>query len=150
MNRPFQRIGSISNAHVGKDFELIAQSFFQQQGLLLKANHKIEIGIGAIKKGHFFDLGCDNQKVIAECKSHRWTTGENIPSAKLTVWNEAMFYFHLAPSSYRKIMFVLHDFSQRRNLTLAEYYLKIYGHMIPKGVEFWEYKESEQLAIKII
>ena len=28
-----------------------------------------------------------------------------MPSAKMTVWNEAMYYFHIAPKQYRKIMF---------------------------------------------
>ena len=30
-----------------------------------------------------------------------------MPSAKMTVWNEAMYYFHIAPALYWKIFFVL-------------------------------------------
>ncbi len=84
-----------------------------------------------------FDLGNLTQKIIVECKSHKWTTGENIPSAKLTVWNEAMYYFVAAPKGFRKIMFVLRDYSSKRNKTLAEYYVQTYSHLIPKDVELW-------------
>lgn len=48
--------------------------------------------MGKIKKKHSFDLGCKDKKIV-ECKSHKWTSGGNIPSAKLNVWNEAMYYF---------------------------------------------------------
>ncbi len=61
------------------------------------------------------------------------------PSAKLTVWNEAMYYFLVSPNDYRKIFFILKDFSERRQMTLAEYYIGTYKHLIPNDVEFWEY-----------
>jgi hypothetical protein len=140
---PFQRVGAVSNAHVGRDFEISAMACFAQQGIVLQPNHEVLLGVGEVKKAHQFDLGCDAQKILVECKSHRWTAGSNIPSAKLTVWNEAMYYFHLAPADYRKIMFVLHDHCPRRQLSLATYYLQTYRHLIPHTVEFWEYDPSE-------
>jgi len=60
-----------------------------------------------------------------------------MPSAKITVWNEAMYYFHLAPTSFRKIFFVLKNV--RRQESWAEYYLRLYRHLIPDDVEVWEY-----------
>ncbi|MDZ4245919.1 MAG: hypothetical protein U1D67_02245, partial [Dehalococcoidia bacterium] len=90
----FQRIGSVSNAHVGRDFELVAKKYFQQHGIMLVANYAVPVGVGSQKKNHQFDLGSAEPPVVVECKSHRWTTGGNIPSAKITVWNEAMYYFH--------------------------------------------------------
>ncbi len=86
MNNTFQRIGSKSNAHVGKDFEFSAQRFFQSEGLQLNLNVKTLVGIEGIQKDHAFDLGCLEQKIIVECKSHTWTSGNNVPSAKLSVW----------------------------------------------------------------
>ena len=53
-----------------------------------------------------------------------------------------MYYFLAAPKNYRKIMFVLRDFSKKRKETLARYYIRTYNHMIPSDVEFWEYDES--------
>jgi len=140
----FQRIGAESNTKVGRDFESIASQFFGDQGISLGSNYRVPIGVGTKKKNRQFDLGSSKPPVLVECKSHRWTTGGNLPSAKITVWNEAMYYFHLAPSRYRKVLFVLRDFSQRRDMTLAEYYVRFYGHLIPAGVEILEYDEDSQ------
>jgi len=94
----FQRIGAVSNAHVGRDFESVAKEIFWQQGILLDSNYSVPVGVADEKKIRHFDLGSDEPPILVECKSHRWTSGTNIPSAKITVWNEAMYYFHLAPS----------------------------------------------------
>ena len=82
--------------------------------------------------------------MLVEYKSHTWTQGGNMPSAKMTVWNEAMYYFHLAPVMYRKILFVLKQ--SRREVTLASYYLRTHGHMVPDGVEIWEYDVETNTA----
>jgi len=150
IDKPFQRIGSKSNAHAGRDFEIAAQKFFASNELILERGLKIPIGIESITKEHSFDLGCLIQKVIVECKSHKWTLGSNVPSAKLTVWNEAMYYFLAAPKDYRKIMFVLRDFSPKRQETLAEYYIRTYKHLIPHDVEFWEYDEGKLSAARLV
>lgn len=150
MNKPHQRIGGKSNAHVGKEFELAVKDFFASVGLFLTMNAISPIGVNNIKKNHAFDLGCEKEKVLVECKSHKWTApNDNIPSAKLTVWNEAMYYFLVAPTGYRKILFVLRDYSEKRRETLAEYYIRTYSHLIPDDVELWEYDESNQLAVQL-
>ena len=145
----FQREGAVSNAHVGRDFENIALSFFKQIGLDLSLNIPLPVGLHENKKMHSFDLGSTVSKIIVECKSHTWTKGGNVPSAKLTCWNEAMYYFLAAPESYRKIFFVLKDFSAKKNETLAEYYLRTYSHLVPKDVEFWEYNSETEKAIHL-
>jgi len=48
-----------------------------------------------------------------------------------------MYYFALAPRHFRKIFFVLKDV--RRGESLADYYIRRYGHLIPGDVEIWEY-----------
>lgn len=149
MNSPFQRIGSKSNSQVGKEFENSAREFFDSQGIPLEPNLPISIGIELLKKSHSFDLVNEEMKILVECKSHRWTSGGNVPSAKLTVWNEAMYYFVAAPTGYRCIMFVLRDFSTKHGETLAQYYLRTYPHLIPRGVEFWEYDEGTRHAHRI-
>lgn len=114
-------------------------------------NLKVSVGISDIKKDHAFDLGCEKEKILVECKSHKWTApNDNVPSAKLTVWNEAMYYFIATPKGYRKIMFVLRDYSEKRKETLAEYYIRTYRHLIPKDVEFWEYNESTMSAVQLV
>ena len=97
----FQRIGSSSNAVAGRNFENSSKIYLEKElGRTLTFGKNIEIGISNIKKSHKFDLGDD--ETIIECKTHRWTTGDFVPSAKLTVWNEAMYYFSLAPKSFLK------------------------------------------------
>jgi hypothetical protein len=142
VNKPFQRIGSKSNSQVGHDFEKLAQAYFYSQGIELVRSLKIPVGLKAVKKDHAFDLGCLEQRIIVECKSHTWTEGKNVPSAKLTVWNEAMYYFVAAPADFRKILFVLRDYSAKRKETLAEYYVRRYSHLIPEGVELCECDEE--------
>jgi len=143
----FQREGSISNSHVGREFESIAQNHLTEIGIPVHLGFSIPIGINT-KKKHVFDLGCDNPKVIVECKSHRWTSGNNVPSAKMTVWNEVMYYFSLVSDDYRKIMFVLRDYSPQRKETLTEYYLRNHHHLIPSSVEFWEYNSDTNQVIQ--
>ena len=143
-----QRKGAESNAAVGKEFEETTREFFKNENLQLNLNVSIPIGVGDNKKEHAFDLGCEEKKILVECKSHKWTEGGNVPSAKMTTWNEAMFYFFLASSEYRKIMFVLRDFSEKRKETLAEYYIRTYSHLIC-NVEFYEFDEEKKTAKKI-
>ena len=143
MNRPFQRKGAESNTRVGRDFEAGAQAFFAQQGISLERSVKIPIGVNG-RKLHGFDLGDLRRRVIVECKSHTWTEGGNVPSAKMTTWNQAMYFFYAAPQGFRKILFVLRDFSEKRGETLAEYYLRTNIHLIPEDVELWEFDEAKE------
>jgi hypothetical protein len=95
------RVGATSNTHAGNDFEGAARDFFGKQGIVLTKNFSVLVGISEAKKPHRFDLGSESPPVLVECKSHTWTQGGNMPNAK-TVWNEAMYYFHVAPDAYQK------------------------------------------------
>jgi hypothetical protein len=144
----FQRVGSLSNAHVGNEFEDAVCAYFRGKGLSLIRGFKIPVGVGKTKKPRKFDWGSDSPPILVECKSHAWTVGGNIPSAKMTVWNEAMYYFHMAPDSYRKVLFTLR--SMRADASLAAHYIKCYGHLIPSGVEIWEFDMANQQAHRLL
>ena len=58
-----------------------------------------------------------------------------------------MYYFHLAPGKFRKILFVRRDFSAKQKESLAEYYVRTRGHLIPEDVEIWEYDERKSTAV---
>lgn len=149
----FQRVNAISNAHVGKDFEEIAFNYFKHEGISLVKGVSIPIGVNGIKKKHTFDLGSleiESKKVLVECKSHKWTTGGNVPSAKLTVWNEAMYYFMLAPDNFNKILFILRDYNSKRGETLGEYYIRQFKHLIPTNVEILEYDGDTNKVKKLV
>ncbi len=142
-----QRIGAISNAHAGREFEREASEYFlRAESLTLTSGFTVDIGVGTDKKAHGFDLGRENPPVLVECKSHNWTETGNMPSAKVTVWNEAMYFFHLAPPHFRKVLFVLRAEHSSRKETLAEYYVRLYSHLIPKGVSIVEYDSKSGRA----
>lgn len=149
IQNPHQRIGSISNAHDGSEFESVAFNYLNSIGIPVSKNFSVPVGISS-KKNHAFDLGSDQPKLIVECKSHRWTVGNKVPSAKMTTWNEAMYYFHLAPKDYRKIFFVLHHRRSGHGETLLSYYRRIYSHLIPKDVEFLEWDEHTGSIIDLL
>ena len=138
----FQRKGSISNAHVGRAFELRVQKILAEQGLNLVLNFKVPCGLGDKLKEHAFDLGSENPSVIVECKSQTWTVTGNVPNAKLKNWAEAMFYFHMAPQEYRKIFIVEKSLREGREESLLAYFYRTQAHMIPHDVEFWELDKS--------
>lgn len=135
MENNFQRIGSISNAHAGKDFEEAARLFFAKTGISLQSGFSAPVGY-KIKKSHKFDLGSEDPPILVECKSYTWTSGGNSPSAKIRGLNEAMLLFSLSPKRYRKILFVLRYL--RKDVSLAAYYIKTQGHLIGPNIEIWE------------
>lgn len=136
---PFQRIGSISNSHVGREFEAVIAGMFEAQGYRVRPDFRVQVGFGGRMKNRAFDLGSDDPKLLVECKSHRWTTGGNNPSAKMTVWTEALYFFHLAPLDYRKCLCVLRDVHPVRGVSLADHYVRNHFHLIPPGVEIIEF-----------
>lgn len=129
-------MANADNPAKGSKFEDIVRGFFSRNGLSLERNFSVEVGVSNLRKPHKFDLGCAGPPTLVECKSHAWTEGGNAPSAKLSVWNEAMFYFLAAPSQYRKIFASLQD--SRGAETLAEHYVRRFRHLVPRGVEIWE------------
>jgi hypothetical protein len=137
MDNNFQRVGSTSNTHVGRDFEKEAQLFFaKEEGTSLQLGFSELVGY-KIKKSHKFDLGSKNPPILIECKSYTWTSGGNSPSAKIRGLNEVMLLFSLAPKRYRKILFVLRH--MRKDVSLAAHYLKTQGHLIGPKIEIWEF-----------
>jgi hypothetical protein len=141
-------MGNSDNPKKGSDFEEIAQRYFESIGINLTRNFGLSIGFERQKKKHKFDLGSTIPPILVECKNHTWTETGNAPSAKLSVWNEAMLYFIAAPKEYRKILFVLN--SEKKGLSLAKYYLQRYGYLVPIDIEILEYFPKTKNIIRII
>jgi hypothetical protein len=98
----FQRIGSVSNTHVGREFEEAARLFFATTGVSLQPGFAAPVGF-KVKRSHKFDLGSEDPPILVECKSYTWTTGGNSPSAKIRGLNEVMLLFAVAPEHYREL-----------------------------------------------
>ena len=135
------------NPKTGGDFEFASLDWFSRQGVPLVHGLAIDIGIGDLKKRHKFDLGSLPEKLLIECKAHTWTAGGNSPSVKMSVWNEAMYYFVVAPPCFRKKLFVVK--SVRNGETLAQHYINGYAHLIPSDVEIWEYEPTSKTAAMV-
>lgn len=144
----YQRRGAVSNTHAGREFEEAAQLYFQSTGLVLSATFPIPVG-GKIKKLHKFDLGSENPQILVECKSYTWTESGNIPSAKIKGMNEVMLLFSVTPSNYRKILFILKHLHPRSRQSLAAHYIRSQGHLIPDGVEIWEFDLDEKTGSRV-
>lgn len=143
-----QRKNASSNTQVGIYFEELTLNFFRKEIPSLEKPFWLPIGY-IEQKDHKFDLGSSERKVIIECKSHTWTESGNVPSAKLTTWDQAMLYFFLAPRSYRKIFVAKYDVNPKSGESLCAYYLRTHPHVIPDEVEFWEADERTKKFDKI-
>jgi hypothetical protein len=146
MENNFQRLGAISNTHVGREFEQAAQLFFKETGIALQTNFPALVG-HVVKKTHRFDLGSEDPPILVECKSFTWTSGGNSPSAKIRNMNEVMLHFSVCPQHYRRILFVLKH--MRRDVSLARHYVKTQGHLIGPGVEVWEFDLETKVAEQV-
>ena len=60
-----------------------------------------------------------------------------------------MLYFSLLKKEDIKILFVLKDFSEKKNLSLAEYYVSTYKHLVSEGVAIIEYDVNTMQATKV-
>jgi hypothetical protein len=149
INKPHQRKNTTSNTQVGIDFENLTFQFFKSKFPNLEKPFLLPIGHSK-KKNHKFDMGCSKQEVIIECKSHTWTEKGNVPSAKLTTWDQAMFYFFLAPRNYKKMFIAKHDVRSKSDETLCQYYLRTHFNVIPDEVEFWEADEETNKFFKVV
>ena len=132
----FQRVGAVSNSHAGREFEQAARAFFAATGVPLSPDFSVPVG-HLKKKLHKFDLGSEEPPILIVCKSYTWTSGGNSPSAKIRGMNEVMLLFSIAPVRYRKILFLLRHF--RKEVSLAEHYIKNQGHLVGPGIEIWDF-----------
>jgi len=62
--------------------------------------------------------------------------------------NEVMLLFSVAPTNYRKILFVLKHL--RREISLATHYVKTQGHLISPGIEVWEFDLEAKNGTRVL
>lgn len=135
----FQREGSISNSHVGREFEQRVKEYFLNLGVVLEEDVKVKIGIED-KKNKSFDLGSLSKNILVECKAHTWTRPNyGYPSAKINNWISEMYKFYLTPKNYRKILIVQYDYNSRLKESLLEHFIRLNKHLIPEDVELMDY-----------
>jgi len=73
------------------------------KGIALIKNFAAPVGVGGRAKGNApFDIGSERPPVC-RVQVHTCELKRQYASAKMKVWNEAMYYF-LSPDIYRKIL----------------------------------------------
>ena len=97
--------------------------------------------VGNPPKEHRFDVVSADGDIIIECKCYTWTNGGNVPSAKMSTLNEAVLYLRSVNYNARKILAMKKDVRLRTGESLAEYYCRIYGHLL-EDIEVWEVAEE--------
>ena len=122
------------------------QRYLAQTGIILESGFVAPVGY-KVKKDHKFDLGSNNPPILVECKSLKWTSGGNSPSAKIRSMNEVMLLFSVCPQRYRRILFLLKHL--RRDVSLASHYVKTQGHLIGQNIEIWELDVDAESAERV-
>ena len=102
---------------------------------------EVEIPIGHPKTDHAFDLANGNKSIVIECKNYSWTKAGNVPSAKVSTINEAVLYFSFLDANVRKILCLKKSVHPKRQETLAEYYVRAYGHLL-RDITIYEIDEN--------
>lgn len=117
------------NPGVGRRFQEEAASIL---GEFFRTKFELEkpIPIGSPAKNHKFDCVSENSEIVAECKCYTWTDTGNVPSAKMTALNEAVFYLLFLPEKTIRFIVLKKAVYTKRHETLAEYYSRINNHLL--------------------
>lgn len=106
------------------------------------------IAIGSPAKNHRFDLVSTDRQFVGECKSFSWTSGGNMPSAKITTVNEAVFYLSLLSTESYRFVTMRRDIRPGSGESLASYYWRTNRHLLG-GVDILEI-DAESGAVEVI
>lgn len=117
------------NPYVGRKFQGKVQALLEKK-FSTSFDQEVAIAIGRPPKDHKFDLANKDRSIVAECKCYTWTDSGNVPSAKLMGLDEAAFYFNFLPYETMKILCMKYATYNRKSETLAEYYVRVHGHLL--------------------
>ena len=131
-----------NNASSAVNLKEIAFEYFKKnEEIILDMDYELTLGTEN-KFKHIFDLGSCDKSVLIKCKSDIWPNDEKTLAEKMSIWNETMFYFNLAPEKYRKIFFVLRDYSEKKRQTLLQYHISKNCKNVTKNIKIYEYNEK--------
>lgn len=134
------------NPYVGRKFQEFVQAILKEK-YDTYFEQEAAIPIGSPPKNHKFDLASTDRSIVAECKCYTWTDSGNVPSAKLMGLDEAVFYFGFLPAGTKKILCMKKSVFLEKTETLAEYYIRIHGHLLGDVSVF---EISDDGAIRVI
>lgn len=136
------------NYSKGKDFQIILQKVLSNHfGVEFEMERPFLIGNPA--KEHRFDLVSTDSKIIVEVKNYTWTESGLIPSAKISILNETVFFLQHTPKDHTKILLMRSVKHPKKNETLAQHYVGRYGHLL-NGVKVMEYNQDIGELIEVV
>lgn len=122
-------MGNSDNPKTGKDFENLTKELLSKHYEKIFINQK-PLFIGNPPKAHRFDFVSDDGQIVVECKCYTWTERGNMPSAKIGFINEAVFYMSYLPQNHTKIIALKKSNRAKNSESLAQYYIRINGHLL--------------------
>lgn len=134
------------NPSVGRKFQELVKTILENV-FDTSFEQEAAIPIGKPKTNHKFDLANKDRSIVAECKCYTWTDSGNVPSAKLMGLDEAVFYFGFLPPETKKILCMKKAVYPGKNESLAEYYVRVHGHLLN---DVFVYEITEDRDIKEI
>jgi hypothetical protein len=134
------------HSEIGKNFEIAVKKWFEDKYKKHFANN-ISFNIGNPAKPHRFDVVSEDKLIVAECKCITWTETGNIPQAKITSVNEAVFYLSFITNANTYIILKKSEHLKRTE-TLAEYYHRINQHLLG-NTNVLEYDNENGIMKKI-
>lgn len=140
-------MGNSDNPKIGKNFEDLARELLSKHyGKVFVCQKSLPIGNPS--KLHRFDFVSDDNLIIVECKCYTWTGSGNLPSAKIGFINEAVFYMSYLPNSLTKIIVLKKSNRIKNSESLAQYYIRINGHLL-EGIKIIEV-DMEQRSLSFL
>ena len=137
-----------SNKPSGNDFSRSVGQYLNHNGFAVRREYEFEVGINSlVKKPHKFDWG--NDILLVECKAYNWLrVRSHYPGGLFATANEAVLYFMAVPKSYRKMLFLWETERRSENdpETFAEYYVRLFQHLIPTDIEVYEFNANNLTA----
>jgi hypothetical protein len=137
------------NPAKGREFEALCKE-------LLEAYYRNAFETRAKRIGkppteHKFDLVSADWKYAAECKCYAWTKGNNIPSAKRAMLNEAILHLSLLPKKIEKFIILPKATRSTHEETLAHYFARLHRHLLkPFSIQVLEVDVNRRKMTKVI
>jgi hypothetical protein len=113
----------VSNAEKGRLFQHRCGDALQRF-LNRPVNSDVSIEISKARR-HTFDLATPELDVVAECKAFAWTSGGNVPSAKIAHLREAVSQLRSLEGKVRLYLLLKRDVRPRTRESLAEYFVRL-------------------------
>jgi hypothetical protein len=91
---------------------------------------EVSLPVGSPPRPHKFDLATPDRAYIGEAKAFTWTSGNNIPSAKISTVKEALQFLHALPQETRTFVVMRRDLRISTGEALADYFVRLHGHWL--------------------